>query len=269
MSSNIKNIISYLSILLAIFTINLDSKNLLDTSFLMFDSMKHKVEIGIDYIPHQSLKFQDGFIVESHRIDFQNSFGVIPSPYISLKSKGYSIGQHFGLYLNTNFRYSNYNMQRAVLTDGSVSEVETDLKTSIHHLSINAIPSFFYYLNFGKNRGKNTFVFEVFSGIGTSVYIGKIKNFIYPTQEEFQREQNISKSEIPPNFQISKNGTVAYIGEIEDLGFGFGFNLIYGVKLKYIYQKFNFHLSYQAPIIITTKDYLNIQQILVGIGYSF
>jgi hypothetical protein len=143
-----------------------------------------------------------------------------------------------------------------------------DLKTSVHILSLNLMPSVFLYYNFGEISGKNTVVFEMFAGVGTTFYFGKVQELFYPTLEEFQNEQNGS-NEMPSNFQINEQGLIAYIGETEDLGFGFGINLNYGVKLKYIYQDFNFHIIYRVPTVLTTGEYLNLKQILIGLGYSF
>jgi len=145
---------------------------------------------------------------------------------------------------------------------------EVDLKTSVHILSFNLMPSVFFYYNFGEISGKNTIVFEMFAGVGTTFYFGQVKEFFYPTLEEFQNEQNGS-NEIPPQFQINEQGLIAYIGEAEDLGFGIGVNLNYGIKLKYIYQNYNFHIIYRIPTVVTSDEYLNIQQILIGFGYSF
>jgi len=235
----------------------------------IYSSYNYKYEVGVDYPFSQTLKFQDELISSSHRIDFHNeTSSAIPSLYFSMKSKAFSIYDFTGLYLNSTFRYSFFDKQRGLFTDGTVVNDEVDLKTSVHILSLNLMPSVFLYYNFGEISGKNTVVFEMFAGVGTTFYFGKVQELFYPTLEEFQNEQNGS-NEMPSNFQINEQGLIAYIGETEDLGFGFGINLNYGVKLKYIYQDFNFHIIYRVPTVLTTGEYLNLKQILIGLGYSF
>ena len=235
----------------------------------IYSSYNYKYEVGVDYPFSQTLKFQDGLFSTAHRIDFHNeTSSTIPSLYFSMKSKAFSIYDFTGLYLNSTFRYSFFDKQRGLFTDGTVVNDEVDLKTSVHILSLNLMPSVFLYYNFGEISGKNTVVFEMFAGVGTTFYFGKVQELFYPTLEEFQNEQNGS-NEMPSNFQINEQGLIAYIGETEDLGFGFGINLNYGVKLKYIYQDFNFHIIYLVPTVLTTGEYLNLKQILIGLGYSF
>ena len=268
MNINFKSRFIYILILTLLFN-NLHSKSFLDTFLSTFDSAGERIEFGLDYLPHQSMKFQEEVIAETHKIDFQNSFSMIPSPYISFKSKGYSIAKYFGLYLNSTLRYSLFDKQRAVLTDGSVSNIEIDLGTSVHNISFDITPSLFYYFDFGERSGKNSLVLETFSGLGISLYFGGKKEFIYPTGDEFLQEQNRTGLDVPPNFYISPNGTIAYIGESEDIGFGFGVNIVYGIRFKYIYENYNIHLVYQSPFVVGIDNYLNIKQILIGVGYSF
>ena len=234
---------------------------------LMIKSSVEKIEFGVNYNYYQSLIFQETFIAQNYQSYFQNNGAF--SPYLSLKSKGFELSDKIGIYLNSHFNYMFFNMQKAVLTDGSVSQKSVDLETSIHYLALDITPSIFYFYNFGQVNGKNSIIFELFSGIGISVYTGSSKEFIYPTKDEFKNSQNQANIGNPPNFYISNNGEIAYIGNKTDIGFGIGINLLYGLKVKYNFNNMNIHISYKSPFAITLDNYLNIQQLAIGIGYSF
>jgi len=255
------NRILYLNL---IFTVHLLSQNL---AMLMMESITDKIEIGVDYNFYQSIVFQEEFISQNYLAIFQNSGAL--TPYISLKSKGYSLYTNVGIYINSTFNYMYIDKQKAILTNGTVSKNSISLDTSIHYFSFDMTPSLFYFYDFGNIRGKNTILFEFFSGIGLSTYTGTRKVFIYPTQEEFQNEQVRLNLPIPPNFYISDIGEVAYIGEEQKIDFSFGLNFLYGLKIKYNFKHYNIHFIYKAPFVITSDEYLNGQQIGIGIGYSF
>lgn len=224
-----------------------------------FYSVGDSIEFGVDLPIFSSLKFQDDFIADKYNRDFQESIASIPSIYLSLKSKSYLTPIDIGIYFNSTFRYSNFSKQRPMFNNGYVYDKEVDIETSINYLSLNITPSIFYFINIGTSK----LVFELFSGVGVSTYLGNYKEFLYPTADEYN--STVDKT----IFQVSSGGEVTYIGEDEDLGFGYGVNFMYGAKAKFIYQNFNIHFIYQAPFVITTGEYLNINQILVGVGYTF
>lgn len=250
-------------ILIFLFALKLFSETFGEKLSLIFNSPTYKIEIGVDFPYYQSFRFQNEFVSDIHTIDFQNGLSFFPSPYLSFKSQAYSIFNFAGLYLNSNLQYSNFNKQVAVFKNGSIYDCEVDLGTSINLITFDLNPSLFFYYDFGKKSGENSLVLEFFSGVGLSLYMGNKKDFIYPTKEEFYSEKNAT------NFQISSDGVVVYLGDVVDLGFGFGLNLNYGLKVKYIYNNYNVHLTYQSPLTISIEDYINSQRILFGIGYSF
>lgn len=259
-----KTHILYLNIINLIFTSNLFSQSL---TISMIKSATEKIEFGIDYNLYQSIIFQESFITQDYQSYFQNS-GVF-SPYLSFKSKGFSLSDNLGIYLNSTINYMFLDKQKAVLTDGSVAKTNIDLETSVHYLSLDITPSFFYFHHFGSLNGRNSIIFEFFTGVGFTVYTGSKKEFIYPTKEEFKNQQVRTGMPIPYNFYIAPDGSVAYIGEEENIGFGVGLNVLYGLKIKYNYENMNIHITYKSPFIIALDNYLNVQQISAGVGYSF
>lgn len=237
-----------------------DSKNSFKEALLSsLYSIGKKIEVGADFSLFSSLKFQDDFIAKKYSRDFQESMASMPSIYLSLKSKAYLTPFDIGFYFNSTLRYSNFSKQRPMFSDGHVYNREVDIGTSINHLSIDITPSIFYFFNIKKSK----LVFELFSGLGASIYSGNRKEFLYPTADEYNSTDDKSI------FQVSDNGEIVYIGKSEDLGFGYGLNIVYGAKIKLIYKDFNLHFIYRTPFVITTDEYLNINQILIGLGYTF
>jgi hypothetical protein len=225
-------------------------------------SYSHKIEIGLDYPYLHSLKFQDGFIVPKHRIDFQNTLSAMPSPYLSLKSKAFLLPIDFidlGTYLRSTFRYSNFSTQRAFVSNGSVLNIEKDFGTSVNLLSFDIEPTLFYRLDFWKMA----FVVQTSFGTGLSIYNGNIREVIYPTFADYNATEDKSI------FYVGNDGSVALFGADEDLGFGFGLNFLYSFEFRILFRDFNFHFTYRKPFVITTGDYLNLEEILFGVGWSF
>ncbi len=221
-------------------------------------SIGEKIEIGVDYQFFSSLKVQDKLLADSSYRDFQESNSPMPSIYISLKSKSYLTPIDVGFYFNSTLRYFNIAKQRPLFSDGAVYDKEADIETSIHYISFDVTPSLFYFVDFGSSK----LVLELFGGTGISTYFGKYREYLSPTYKEFNSTEDKSI------FQVSDSGEIYYIGDVEDVGMNFGIDLLYGVKLKYIYKDFNIHLLYQSPIVWTTDKYLNITQISIGVGYS-
>jgi hypothetical protein len=228
----------------------------------IFSSYRYKIEIGIDYPYLQSAKLQDGFIVEKHRIDFSNTLSALPSPYISLKSKAYLLPIQFidlGTFLRSTFRYSNFSTQRAFISDGTIFNSEIDFGTSLNLISFDIEPTLFYQLKLSEIR----FIALASIGAGLSFYTGNVREAIFPTYEDYIATEDKSI------FQYGGDGSVIFIGEDEDLGVGLGVNLLYSFEFRVVYSDFNIHFLYRKPFVITMSEFLNIDEVLFGVGWSF
>ncbi len=226
-----------------------------------FFSIGDKIEVGAEITLSSSLKFQSDIFADSHDIDFYNETGTMSAIYLSLKSKAFSNSWNLGFYFNSTIEYSNFSKQRP-LFGGSIYNKTYDIDTSVNIVSFDLSPSLFYFIDFSSN-GRNTVVLELFSGAGITAYTGRYREFRLPTKEEYDS----MKDEV--RFTRGENGETVFLGESEDLGFGYGINFSYGLKLKYIYQNFNIHLIYKTPFVVTADKHLNISYSSVGVGYSF
>jgi hypothetical protein len=224
---------------------------------LDFNQWKHilnnKIEVGIDFLVFQSLKFQDSLIAENHTYDFQHSATGLPSPYISIKSRAYSIPKDFGVYINSTAKFLNFSNQRPFVSTGGVFDKEVDIGSSLNLISFESAPSIFYsYKNL---------TFELFGGVGFG--------FIFGDRREFKYIAELETNILTDNINLANSdGNLAYIGNSKSAPFG-GLLLSYGIKLKYkIWKDINIHLSYNSPLIIGS-EYILGSMFLAGFGYSW
>jgi hypothetical protein len=220
----------------------------------LFSSFFSHKEIGVDYAYFQSAKIGSDEVL----YDFQNS-GV--SPYFSFKSDAFSFGETpIGFYINSTLRYNSLNRQRGRFTNGAVYNKSENLGSEISILNLTTVPSLFIFQKFG-NSGRG--VFELFSGGGLTTYFGNSSVFKYPTAEEYAETNSTI-------FKTFSDGRVVYIEPPVDLGFLFGFNYLFGFRVKYIYDSVNLHFAYENLNSISFGgENLTFETLSFGVGFSF
>jgi hypothetical protein len=219
---------------------------------------KYTIEVGLRYRPLLYSKYQSDIFAESHLVEFYNSWSSSFAPYLIVKSEANRLNgsKRVGWFTKHSLDYYSIDKQRGVYSNGAIDSTEVDLGTELSVYSYSFLPTVFLYSSLSENhRVAGEFSF----GGGFSVLNGTYALINYPTQAEYNA--NPSAYSMLGDRHIFNGGIASYSND-------FALHFIYSFTLKYIYKRYNFHISMENPFIIK-DDYWNITLFSIGLGYSF
>jgi hypothetical protein len=219
---------------------------------------KYSVELGLRYRPLLYSKYQSDIFADNHLVEFYNSWTTSFAPYLIIKSEATRLkgSKQVGWFVKHSIDYYSINKQRGVYSNGAVDSIEIDLGTELSVYSYSYIPTVFLFSTLSENhRLAGEFSF----GGGVSVLNGSYALINYPTQAEYDAN--------PEAYSILE-GRHIFNGGVASYNYDFALHFIYSFTLKYIYKRYNLHLSMENPFIIK-DNYWNTTLFSVGVGYSF